>query len=354
MIGNRLAVVFVALCAMTGSAAARPFQQLWVFGDSTVDTGWYRKSPYSGEPNYDFYIKQSAAGVGRPTSSPGPMSVQVLAHAISLATGPENQGSTDYATGGARDFLENNAASGFFLHAVPTRTQLLDYMHAHDHLPLQRIQSTRNLYVVSSGGNDVAFAIKTFTSTTDAVKYLTRAAYTLAASIKQLSVAPVGIAPVHIIVVGLPESFGTAEQQQYRKIHDDMLQARLHALHVPYAWADLNGVRKLIESFENTTSPFNISHYKTTDPACPKPVPNSNPTVTTDWAYVCSPSSLAATQPSNAEASEFADDAHWATGAQAVLGSYMYCLAQKTWPGLAWPATNPNLPFACSNFATLL
>ena len=131
------------------------------------------------------------------------------------------------------------------------------------------------------------------------------------------------------------------------------LQQRLNALHVSYAWADLDGVRKLIESFESGTSPFNISHYKTTDPACPKPLPNSNPTVTTDWAYVCSPSNLAATQPANAAASEFADDAHWATGAQAVLGSYLYCLAQKTWPAQGWPASNANLPFACSNFPML-
>jgi outer membrane lipase/esterase len=349
---NRLIVLLLALGVTTGSAMARPFNALWVFGDSTVDTGFYRKAPYSGEPNYDFYIKQSAAAVGRPTSSPGPMSVEVLAVAIGAAAKPANQPGTDYATGGARDAQANTATSGGFLNAVPTRTQLIEYMRLHRF----SIGSNRDLYVISSGGNDVAFAIKNFTSATDATNYITNAADTLAATIRQLAFVPFsfGSRRTHIIVVGLPESFGTAEQQQYRQLHDTVLQARLHALHVPYAWADLNGVRKLIESFENSTSPFNISHYTTNDPACPKPVPNSNPTVTTDWAYVCSPSSLAATQPANAEASEFADDAHWATGAQAVLGSYMYCLAQKKWPGLAWTATNPNLPFACSNFATLL
>ena len=355
MTRSRLAVLFAALCAMTGPVLARPFNQVWVFGDSTVDSGWYRKAPYGGEPNYDFYIKQAAAGVGRPTSSPGPMSVEVLAHAIGTTARPENQGGTDYATGGARDFLVNTATSGAFLHAVPTRTQLVEYMLAHAHTPIQRILATRNLYVVSSGGNDVAFAIKNFTSTTDATNYVTHAADTLALTLKQrMAGSPFGIKPLHLIVVGLPESFGTAEQQQYRHLHDTVLQVRLQALHVPYAWADLNGVRKLIESFENSTSPFNISHYTTANPACPKPVPNSNPTVTTDWAYVCSPSSLAATQPANAESSEFADDAHWATGAQAVLGSYLYCLARKTWPAQGWPASNPDLPFACSNFATLL
>ena len=349
---SRLAILFVVLGAMTGSAMARPFNQLWVFGDSTVDSGWYRKTPYSGEPNYDFYIKQSAAAVGRPTSSPGPMSVEVLATAIGVAARPENQGGTDYATGGARDLQTNTATSGGFLNAVPTRTQLIDYMREHERFTGQRILANRNLYVISSGGNDVAFAIKTFTSTSDATNYITHAADTLAATIKQLSGNPFGIRPVHIIVVGLPQSFGTAEQQQYRQLHDATLQQRLHALHVPYAWADLDGVRKLIESFENGQSPFNISHYTTADPACPTPVPNSNPTVTTDWAYVCSPSNLAATQPANAAASEFADDAHWATGAQAVLGSYLYCLARKTWPGQNWPS-NANLPFACSNFPML-
>jgi hypothetical protein len=220
---------------------------------------------------------------------------------------------------------------------------------------LQQLPSIRNLYVISSGGNDVAFAIKNFTSETLAEKYIVRSVNTLAGTIAALSLRThIRVNRTHILVVGLPESFGTVQQQRLRHLHDVLLQQRLNVLHVRFAWADLNGVRKLIESFENSTSPFNISHYTTANPACPKPVPNAYPTVTTDWAYVCSPSSLAATQPANAAESEFADDAHWATGAQAVLGSYLYCLAQKTWPGQGWPASNANLPFACSNFATLL
>jgi outer membrane lipase/esterase len=324
-----------------------------VFGDSTVDTGWYRKAPYSGESNYDFYIKQSAAGVGRPTSSPGPMSVEVLAHASGTAARPENQGGTNYATGGARDLLTNTPASGGFPNAVPTRKQLIEYMIRHERFIGQKISAARNLYVISSGGNDVAFAIRNFTSTSDATNYITQAADTLASTIRQFSSYRFGFNRFHIVVMGLPESFGSAEQQQLRHLHNATLQQRLNALHVSYAWADLDGVRKLIESFEQAQSPFNISHYTTANPACPKPVPGSNPVVTTDWAYVCSPSNLAATQPANAAASEFADDAHWATGAQAVLGSYLYCLAQKTWPAQNWPVNNANLPFACSNFPML-
>ncbi|MDE2472080.1 MAG: hypothetical protein KGL35_25965 [Bradyrhizobium sp.] len=82
-------------------------------------------------------------------------------------------------------------------------------------------------------------------------------------------------------------------------------------------------------------------------------MPNSTPRGHGGLAYVCSPSNLAATQPANASASEFAAAAHWATGAQTVLGSYLYCLARKKWPGQNWPANNANPPFACNNFPML-
>jgi outer membrane lipase/esterase len=347
MIG-RASIACTLVLALTGPVAARPFRYLWVFGDSTVDTGWYRKSPYSGDASYDFYIKQPVAAVGRPTSSPGLMSVEVLAEVLELGARPANGGGTDYATGGARDHDPNTATSGGFPNAVPTETQITLYILQHGR-GLLPIFSPPNLYVISSGGNDVASAIKNAGSTNPDTA-VTSAANALAAKIRQLTIRDRNGA---IIVVGLPESFGTAEQQQYRQLHDVTLRAALDAAHVSYAWADLNGVRKLIESFEGqATSPFNISHYTTANPACPKPSTSLNPTVTTDWAYVCSPSNLAATQPANAAASEFADDAHWATGAQAVLGSYLYCLARAKWPGRPWFVTK-RLPFACSNFSTL-
>ena len=178
MIGSRIPVLFAVFCAMADSAVARPFNQLWVFGDSTVGSGWYREKPYSGEANYDFYIKQSAAAVGRPTSSPGPMSVEVLGAALGVTARPENQDGTDYGTGGARDFLPNTATSGGFPNAVPTQAQLIKYMYVHERFIGQKIRAARNLYAISSGGNDVAFAIKNISSTNDATNYVTHAADT--------------------------------------------------------------------------------------------------------------------------------------------------------------------------------
>ena len=73
-------VPMLLLCA--GSlAAAGPFTALFIFGDSTVDTGWYINSK-SGEMSYDKYMQPTMTmdlGVGKPTSSPGKMSVEVLA-----------------------------------------------------------------------------------------------------------------------------------------------------------------------------------------------------------------------------------------------------------------------------------
>jgi hypothetical protein len=93
-------------------------------------------------------------------------------------------------------------------------------------------------------------------------------------------------------------------------------------------------------------------NYTDADPVCAVHPPNPNPqlSIVTDWAYVCSPSSHAATHPANGEASEFADNDHWATGAQSVLGSYFYCLANHVWTGLNWPTSNAALPFECSQF----
>jgi outer membrane lipase/esterase len=338
-----LSCVFASV--VTHTALAAPFSRLWVFGDSTVDTGWYRKSPYSGAPPYDAYIKHPSYGVGRPTSSPGLMSVEVLGAALAVGASPQNQGGTNYATGGARDRRPNNAVSGGFPNAVPTETQIDHYLAHHN-------PGSTALYLISSGDNDVAFALKN-TGSIDPRTYIKNAANSLAEKIKALTGSN-GNGAKYIIVVGLPESYGTPnEKQQLRHLHNVTLQAKLTALGVPYIWGDVDALRTLIESFQNQPpSPFGITQYTTASPACPQPQPNQNPqlTITTDWAYVCSPSSHAATNPVNADVSEFADDNHWATGAQSVLGSYFYCLAKNSWATLNWPTGNTTLPFDCSKF----
>lgn len=344
MRSRSLFVSLVSMLAISGGAAAKPFDRLWVFGDSTVDSGWYRRAPYSGEAKYDAYIRHPSYGVGRPTSSPGLMSVEVLGAALALGASPQNRGGTNYATGGARDRRANNAASGGFPNAVPTESQIDHYLAHHN-------PRRSALYLVSSGGNDVAFAVNN-TGSINPDTYLRNAANSLARKLRELT-GNHRRGAKYIIVAGLPQSFGPATTRQYRSLYNTTLQAKLTALGVPYVWADVDALRSLIESFQShPPSPFNITHYTNANPACPTPPPNPNPqlSIVTDWAYVCSPSSHAATDPANSDASEFADDNHWATGAQGVLGSYFYCLAENAWTSLNWPASNAALPFACNKF----
>jgi hypothetical protein len=49
------AIAAATLSFSAGPADARPFDRLWVFGDSTVDTGWYNFT-LSGESQFDQYL----------------------------------------------------------------------------------------------------------------------------------------------------------------------------------------------------------------------------------------------------------------------------------------------------------
>jgi phospholipase/lecithinase/hemolysin len=345
---NLAAAFFLWFCTM---AMAGPFTALWIFGDSTVDTGWYRTDP-SGKANYDHYMQQSALGVGKPTSSPGRVSVEVLADALGLTAVPQNQaGGTNYATGGAKNVRHNLPNNDGFTNAVPTVQQIKNYL-------ANNTATSTALYLVSSGDNDVAFVLKHHGA--NAKTYLSEAANSLALEIDALTKH--GNDAKHIVVVDLPQSFGSGAKKSFRAFYNQTLKAKLTALHVPFLWADVNAARKLMESFKNqTSSPFGITNYKlgsTSCPACascpvPTPDPNVTPAITTDWAYVCSTAAQAPSMPSNDQASEWADNGHYATGGQSVFGSFFFCAAKKKWSTLNWPA-NPNLLFDCKQFSSLL
>jgi phospholipase/lecithinase/hemolysin len=339
------------LLGAASPASARPFDALWVFGDSTVDTGWYNYRP-SGQSQFDQYLSTynlarprhvpPTYGIGKPTSSPGPVSVEVLGALIGTEVLPAdtpfligtfpgaelfvsfprppigffNFIGTNYATGGARNHDVNTPATGLFPNAVPTETQISDYL-------LQHVPDGQSLYLISSGGNDVGVA----PNMTDPTTYITGVADSLAASIATLQQRGARF----IIVADLPESFGTAQEQTYRHLYNTELMSQLNALGVHYAWGDLNGLRQQIVA--NPAS-FGITHTTNdlADRACTTPDPSTG--ITSAWAYLCSPISPVS-QPISATFAEqalFADNEHWATGGQQILGTYYFCLAEKTWP----------------------
>src|ERR1700760_1055035 len=109
--------IFIASAVATllsAPASAAPFERLWVFGDSTVDTGWYNFQP-SGESQFDRYLSSynlarprnipPTYGMGKPTSSPGPVSVEVLAALIGTEALPADAPLTVSADPGLRELI---------------------------------------------------------------------------------------------------------------------------------------------------------------------------------------------------------------------------------------------------------
>jgi phospholipase/lecithinase/hemolysin len=377
-----LAAALILLAA--GPAGA--FDRLWVFGDSTVDTGWYNFRP-SGESQFDQYLSTynlarprnmpPTYGMGKATSNPGPVSVEVLARLILTDILPADQSiplqalplpaaqadlradlivqlppglrpflfGTNFATGGARNHDVNPPGIGLFPNAVPTETQIANYMR-------QNLPDRNSLYLISAGGNDVSYALNDLDANSQTT-YVTSVADSLAAAILTLQQGGAR----YIIVTNLPESFGNANQQTLRHLYNSELMSKLTALGVNYAWADMNSVRQQIVA--NPAS-FGIAHTtnQLVDRACTTPAETTG--ITSAWAYVCSPSSPVS-QPISATFAEqalFSDDEHWATGGHNVLGSYYYCLARKTWPqqfprrldGFFFPLPEPQPPISCAKF----
>ena len=308
-------VVGAAMLALMASAA---HGGVWVFGDSTVDTGWYKVSPFSGNNKFDFDLQYSAQyGIGKPTNNPGPMSVEVLAFVFFAEARPANQGGTNYATSGAKNTNANTPLNGGFPNAIPTVTQIANYLEQH-------APGRRDLFVVSSGGNDVSYAL-TGLSGSAQTAYIQQQAAKLAAGIQQLQVAGAR----YIIVANLPASFGTAAEIAARALYNTSLQTTLGSSGVEYAWGDVNAVRERIVA---DPALFGIRYVTNAagEIACQQP--NAALNITSAWALLCSKNSPVTRPTTFAAEALFADDEHWASSAQTILGSYYACLAARTWP----------------------
>ena len=124
-----LAAAAVALAVSSGVASAQ-FSNLFVFGDSSADAGYFNGARF--------------------TVNPGLVFPQVLGQRYGLTIGASNAGGTDYAAGGARVTL----GPGFpplppTDAAPPLVTQINGFLTANPSL------DPRALYVVSVGYNDL-------------------------------------------------------------------------------------------------------------------------------------------------------------------------------------------------------
>ena len=306
---------------LTQAATAQTLNHVVTFGDSGFDSGYYKAlSSPGGGVNYNLaWPAAVASGAGAPTTNPGLMSPQVLAAYFGLSAFPANQpGGTDYATSGAKDVTTNDSHTGGFGAAIPTVTQIADYLAANSGA------GHNTLFLIGSGGNDVSYALGQSGAgpfPADPNAYLLGAASNLAGAIASLRNA----GGRFFIVPDLPYSFPLNDptQQQARLLYSQALWSDLAAAGVNFIPADYNAVRLAIQAnplaFGFISTSTAIGHTACTAPAG----------ITTAWALLCSSSPGAPSQfvaPNADQVYLFADDQHLTTAGQKIIGDYFYSL----------------------------
>jgi outer membrane lipase/esterase len=310
------------MLALAQAASAQTLKHVVTFGDSGFDSGYYKLLPSpGGGVNYDLAWPAAVANnAGVPTTSPGLMNPQVLAGYFGLSAFPANQpGGTDYATSGAKNVTINNAQTGGFLAAIPTVTQIANYLAANG-----PTASRNTLFLIGSGGNDISFALGQSGAgpfPADPSAYLRGAASNLSSAIASLRNA----GGRFFIVPDLPYSFPLNDPttQQARLLYSQALWSDLAASGVNFIPADYNAVRLAIQANPSSFGFVSISNAAGST-ACTKPAG-----ITTAWALLCSSSPSAPSQlvaPNADQTYLFADDQHLTTAGQKIEGDYFYSL----------------------------
>src|ERR1700733_1535453 len=214
MIENRLPLLAGLFFFLCGHASASTFTQFDVFGDSTVDSGWWAGALNgqcgavvapctTGNPVADAHIAAAIQNGGTGTGvGVGLMNTQILASDFGLTSIPANQpGGTNYAISGS--LSARTAGLGNLnpnANLPSTIEQISTYLTTHGN-----VADPSALYLIGSGGNDVTYAKDNFSGAAQD-SYLSGQAAALASAIHTLQVDGAKT----IVVDGLAGSGGLA------------------------------------------------------------------------------------------------------------------------------------------------
>jgi len=301
----RIAVLAMSLAVLSAPAWSQQFNQFVGFGDSTVDSGWYRNPAFpTGNAAVDAALPAAVAnGGGLSTTGPGPVSSQVLGGDFGLNTDPANQSGSNYATGGAR----NNQA-GTNPNSVATVTQIQNYLAANS-----GVANANALYLIGSGGNDVSLYVGQVNSAAitlaQGIQDVTQSANDLVGAIVSLRAAGART----IVIPNQPQSFGTATEQTLRASYNNALWWGLYAAGVNFIPSDINAVVQAVAA-----NPTSFGFIPAAGPAC-------NAGTLAVSILLCTPQTLVA--PDAAQTHFFADaGTHFSTAGQKVVADYEYSL----------------------------
>jgi outer membrane lipase/esterase len=317
-----------ALCA-SGSASAAGLDQFIGFGDSTMDSGYFRYGATGGSPGLpsnaptdtiDRLIQATvAAGGSGAFLGPGVVDTVQLAAKFGLSALPSTfpgGGGTNYANGSAQT-VPTTADDGYshgLYNNVPIVTQIYNYLAA-----VHNAANPNALYMVSYGGNDLIWLQNQAPQGFQPLPYIQSLATALTASITSLQAAgartivvldvyayaklvgPDGaLTPANAVVVDEAATY-SAE-----------VWSGLGAAGVNFVPADVEGVLRYV-SQNPTRFGFTAATVLASSPACGTTV-----------GLVCAPSQLVTP---NAEQTYLWGDAnHLSTAGQTIEADYIYSL----------------------------
>lgn len=323
----RSALLAVAALCVTGTARAAGLNQFIGFGDSTMDSGYFRYNPTGGSPGLPrgapsnaidqaIQITVAAGGSGA-FLGPGVVDTVQLASRFGLSATPYivgGGGGTNYANGSAQT-VPTTPADGY-LHGlnnnVPIVTQIYNY--------LASVHSAANpnaLYMISYGGNDLIWL--QIQGNVAPLPYIASLASSLTASIASLQAA--GARTILVLNVyafaKLVQADGTVSPANQIVVNEAATYSAevwsgLHAAGVNFVPADVEGLLKYAS--QNPT-PFGFT---------PATVLASSPACGTTTGLVCAPYELVA--PNAEQAYLWGDPNHLSTAGQTIESDYMYNL----------------------------
>jgi outer membrane lipase/esterase len=308
-----------ALASLASSVPvfAGTIDNVFVFGDSTVDTGWYRYKPLPANPTLNTLAAASLAGGGRIPDTPyGVGAAQVLAAHYGLTANPADNGAggTNYAAGGAQNnanFVNANAPS--------TVSQISTYLSTHGGVADQNA-----LFLFSSGGNDITYASGLVG--TARTNWLAGAAS--AATTALLNLQNAGATNI-IVSNGYVASSTAIPSFLYTTYYADLFTDLSNA-GVMFKEADFLSVQQAIFAnpiaygFTSISNGPNGTALINPDPAL----------ITNSWAYYGTTALLRS--PDAAQTSFWADDEHLAAAAQLIEGNFLIQVADSVPEPSTW------------------
>lgn len=337
----------VVLVLSAQVCSADPFDQMIVFGDSTVDSGWWDVAVPSGNGtgsvNKDALISNAIqnGSNGAPVGAGQQMNSQILASDFGLTANPANQpGGTNYAISGATDARSSTNGNIGNLNVNPnlpsTVEQMANYLSGNG-----GVANSKALYEVSSGGNDITFAKDHITTgIADQRSYLAQQAATLAFAIAHLQLEGAQTILVH-------NEYG---QGGFADFYNQALFKDLTADGVKFIWSD---IQSLVKQVDTNPTAYGFTAASVLPGGTPGAVTacalqlGGGPS--TGWGQWCVDTTTPTTQysyltSSNSEqTSFFSDDQHFSAAGQLIEANYDYSLLTNPSP-VPGPIVGAGLP----------